>query len=253
MEFPRGLSVHLWVHSVCSRIPGTVIQAWDFYSLPPLLCNDVFHSHVQAIWLCQTSFTLVSQVGRGPPTLHPLCVQVQELQRKEWSWLLFAFSAFLMFPQPHVMEALGLHLTHSVWRIKGKLWHSSLSLLPDQAQYHHSPISNHPHYGLFDGWFQHILMGCNTTSTDKATSSLKGISKVRQEGSRCLWQAIRVTEGVHTTQLPPPILPRALVRAQAVPRPPLSVDSLRWGWCTPGAAAESNWETQQSEGIWSLL
>lgn len=37
-----------------------------------------------------------------------------------------------------------LHLTHTIWRIKGKLWHSSLSLLPDQAQYHHSPISNDP-------------------------------------------------------------------------------------------------------------
>ena len=95
-------------------------------------------------------------------------------------------------------------------------------------------------------------MGCNTTSTDKVTSSLKGIGKVGQEASRCLWQAITVTKRVHTTELPPPILSRTPIRAHAVPCPPLSVDGLHWGWRAPGAAAESNRERQQSEGIWRL-
>lgn len=42
--------------------------------------------------------------------------------------------------------------------------------------------------------------------TDKVTCSLKGIGKEGQEASGRLWQAIEVTKGVHTTQLPPPIL-----------------------------------------------
>lgn len=145
-----------------------------------------------------------------------------------------------------------LHLTHTIWRIKGKLWPSSLSLFLDQEQYHCSPICNPPHHWLFWGWFHHISMGCNTTSTDKVTCSLKGIGKVGQEASCCLWQAVKVTDGVHTTQLPPPILSRTLVRAQAVPCPPLSIDRLRWGWHVPGAATGSNWEGQQSHGIWRL-
>lgn len=66
--------------------------------------------------------------------------------RTEWVRILPGGGITFFFSHSHTRQrhlvpySKPLHLTHTVWRTKGRIWYIFPAILPDQAQYHCSPM-----------------------------------------------------------------------------------------------------------------